>query len=295
MTMGAEATLTSAGWRAALATGPLALIGCGKMGVAMLEGWLEGGAPADRLLIIEPAPAPALEARAKAAGVRLMSDVAASENPAAVIVLAVKPQMMGAALPTARALCASDTLVLSIAAGLPLSYFEAALPPGAAIVRAMPNTPAAIGRGVSALTATAQASASARTLAEALLKGVGDTFWVDDEGQMDAVTAVSGSGPAYVFHMIEALTRAARAEGLPAAMAERLAVATVGGAAALAVAGDASPETLRRNVTSPAGTTAAGLSVLMGNAMDPDDSALTRLMTETVKAAAARSRALGAP
>jgi pyrroline-5-carboxylate reductase len=259
----------------------LVLLGCGKMGSAMLSGWIAAGVPADAFTVIEPAPPPALQAL----GVRLGTDLPPS--PAAVV-LAVKPQMMADALPSVAGLAGPETMVLSVAAGLDMAWFEARLGADAALVRAMPNTPAAVGRGITAIIAN-DAGARYLPLAEALLSAVGDTVRLSAESEMDAVTGVSGSGPAYVFHMIEALAAAGEAQGLAPDLAMKLARATVCGAGALAAASDETAETLRVNVTSPGGTTAAGLAELM----DPERG-LPPLMARTVAAAAARSKALRA-
>jgi len=259
----------------------LVLIGCGKMGSAMLAGWLaEGLAPAS-VSVIDPNPSDWL----KATGVQLNAGL--PEAPAVVLV-AVKPQMMGAALPALAALGNGPTLFLSVAAGTPIAAFETALGPKTPIVRTMPNTPAAIGRGITAIIGNADVSAAQLDLAENLLAAVGQVVRLADEVQMDAVTAVSGSGPAYVFHLIETLARAGAAEGLPAALAMQLARATVAGAGALAEAADETPSQLRINVTSPGGTTQAALDVLM----DPE-TGFPALLARAVKAAADRSRELG--
>ena len=258
----------------------LALLGCGRMGTALLQGWLDGGLPADAVSVLEPQPSAWL------AGVGVRLNAGLPPAPA-VAVVAVKPQIMGDALPQLAPLGGGGTLVLSIAAGTPLAVFEAALGAGTPVVRAMPNTPAAVGRGITALVGNAAAGADGLALAERLLAAVGETVRLEAEAQMDAVTAVSGSGPAYVFHLIEALAEAGAAEGLAPDLAMRLARATVCGAGELAHRSAENAETLRRNVTSPGGTTAAGLAVLM----DPA-AGLTPLMRGTVSAAAARSREL---
>lgn len=258
----------------------LVLVGCGRMGSALLEGWLARGLPAGTIWVVEPEPSDWLRAQ----GVRLNAPL---PDAPAVVVVAVKPQMMGDALPGLAALGGGGTLVLSIAAGTPVAAFEAAFGAGTPVVRAMPNTPAAVGRGISALVGNAAAGAEGLALAEALMAAVGACVRLQDEGQMDAVTAVSGSGPAYVFHMIEALAAAGMAQGLPEAMAMQLARATVCGAGALAAQSPETAEVLRVNVTSPGGTTAAGLGVLM----DPD-TGLPPLMRRTVGASADRSREL---
>jgi pyrroline-5-carboxylate reductase len=258
------------------------LLGCGKMGGALLEGWLAAGLPPAAVRVIEPAAASVAGFAARGVAV----DGPPPASPAAVL-LAVKPQTMAAALPRVAPLAGPDTLFLSIAAGLPLAWFEAALPRGTPVARAMPNTPAAVGRGISALVANA-AGAAFLPLAEALLSAVGETVRLDDEAQMDAVTAVSGSGPAYVFHMIEALAAAGEAEGLSPDLAMRLARATVCGSGELARLSPETAAALRVAVTSPGGTTAAGLTALT----DPTDG-LGPLMRRTVARAAARSRELG--
>ncbi len=263
----------------------LVLLGCGKMGSALLEGWLARGLAPDAFTILEPNPSPRLTALA-ATGLRLNVD----PPPApAIAVLAVKPQMMGAALPRLAALGGGGALFLSIAAGTPIRAFEAALGEGTPIVRAMPNTPAAVGRGITALIGNAHVGEAGLRLAEALMAAVGQTVRLQDEAQMDAVTALSGSGPAYVFLLVEALAAAGEAEGLAPDLAMRLARATVGGAGQLAESAEESPAQLRVNVTSPAGTTAAALEILQN-----PTNGLSALMRRAVAAAAARSRALGA-
>ncbi|MBV0891570.1 pyrroline-5-carboxylate reductase [Paracoccus sp. Z118] len=257
----------------------LLLVGCGRMGGALLRGWLARGLDPAAVHVIDPAP-PAWLAEA---GVRASGALPASP---AVLVLAVKPQMMADVLPSLQAAGQGGALVLSVAAGVTLDAFARAFP-GAAIVRAMPNTPAAIGQGITAMIGNDRAGAAQLDLAETLLSAVGQVVRLEDEAQMDAVTAVSGSGPAYVFHMIEALAGAGEAEGLPAVLALELARATVAGAGALAMSGD-DPASLRENVTSPNGTTAAGLAVLMD-----EQAGLGPLIGRTVAAAAERSRELG--
>jgi pyrroline-5-carboxylate reductase len=261
----------------------LLLLGCGKMGTALLEGWLAGGLAPGDVSVLEPAPAPRLEELARR-GLRLNADL--PPDPA-VAVLAVKPQMMGAALPRLVALGNGATLFLSIAAGTPIRSFEEALGAQTPIVRAMPNTPAAIGRGITALVGNAYADAAALALAEALMQAVGRTVRLAEEPQMDAVTAVSGSGPAYVFLLIEALAAAGEAEGLDRTLALDLARATVAGAGALAESAGTPPAQLRVDVTSPGGTTAAALAILMS-----EGDGLPDLMRRAVAAAADRSRAL---
>jgi pyrroline-5-carboxylate reductase len=257
----------------------LVLLGCGKMGSAMLAGWLEGGLPSGSVWVQDPFPSDWL----KATDVHINKGF--PENPA-VVLIAVKPQMMGEALPALAALPKVGTVFLSVAAGVSITSYEAALGRDTSIVRAMPNTPAAVAKGITAIIGNSNASRADLDLAEALLSAVGQVVRLDDETQMDAVTGVSGSGPAYVFYMIDALAAAGVAQGLPSGLAMQLAKATVAGAGALAENADETPEQLRINVTSPNGTTQAGLEVLMG------DPALMALMAATVKAATDRSKEL---
>ncbi|MEA1675625.1 pyrroline-5-carboxylate reductase [Nitrospirillum sp. BR 11163] len=262
----------------------LLLVGFGKMGGAMLAGWRAAGT-VRRVVIVDPA-APTASAPEGAVLVADPAAIPADFTPAAVV-LAVKPQMMDQALP-AYAAYAGGAVFLSIAAGKTIAYFQKALGAGAAVVRAMPNTPAAVGRGISGAYATPAVSAGQRDLCQRLLSAVGEVVWVGDEGLIDAVTAVSGSGPAYVFHLVEAMAAAGAAVGLPPDLALRLARATVTGAGELLYR---NPETtatqLRINVTSPKGTTQAALDVLMD-----EREGLTPLMTRTVAAANRRSREL---
>lgn len=260
--------------------GGLVLLGCGKMGSAMLAGWLDRGLPPGAVHVIDPKPSDWL----RGTGVNLNGDL--PEMPAIALV-AVKPQMMGEALPALKALGGGGTLFLSIAAGTPIAALEAALGAGTPIVRAMPNTPAAVARGITAIVGNAQATPTHLDATETLLSAVGQVVRLESEEQMDAVTGLSGSGPAYVFHMIECMARAGEAQGLAPDLAMRLAKATVAGAGALAEAADETPAELRVNVTSPNGTTQAGLEVLM----DPA-TGLPPLMMRTVAAAADRSREL---
>jgi len=258
----------------------LVLLGCGKMGSAMLAGWLQGGLPPASVTVLDPKPSDWLQGT----GVNLNTDL--PENPA-IALIAVKPQMMGDALPAMKALGGGGTLMVSVAAGTPISIFEETFGSDTPIVRAMPNTPAAVGRGITAIIGNAASTATHLDLAEALLQAVGQVVRLDNEGQMDAVTGVSGSGPAYVFHMIETMAAAGVAQGLPEDMAMQLAKATVAGAGALAEDADEDPGQLRVNVTSPNGTTQAALEVLM----DPQNG-FPALLNRAVKAAADRSREL---
>lgn len=259
----------------------LVLLGCGRMGSALLAGWLGQGLAPGAVWVIEPRPSDWLAAQ----GVHLNAGLPADP---AVALVAVKPQMMGAALPGLAALGAG-TLFVSIAAGTTLAALDAALGGGRRIVRAMPNTPAAVGRGITAIVGNAAAGEADLALAGRLLSAVGAVERLPHEGLMDAVTAVSGSGPAYVFHLIEALAQAGAAQGLPADLAMRLARATVCGAGELARQSDDSAAALREGVTSPGGTTAAALKLLM----DPE-TGLPPLMARAVAAATARGRELGA-
>ena len=256
----------------------LVLVGCGRMGGAMLKGWLARGLTPAAITVIDPKPSQDLQTK----GVNINAPLPADP---AVLVLAVKPQMMADVLPQLSAL--HNTLVLSVAAGTTIATYEAAFP-DAAIVRVMPNTPAAIGQGISAMIGNDRTRAEQLDLAGALMRAVGRVVRLDSEDQMDAVTGLSGSGPAYVFHLIEAMAKAGEAQGLSPELSLDLARMTVAGAGALAIDGDKDPGVLRENVTSPGGTTAAGLAILM----DPE-TGLSPLMVRTVAAATERGRELG--
>ncbi|WP_315757379.1 MULTISPECIES: pyrroline-5-carboxylate reductase [unclassified Bradyrhizobium] len=261
-------------------TGTIVLAGAGKMGGAMLTGWLAGGLDPARVVVIEPMPSAEITALV-ARGVRLNPTAAA---PAEVVIVAVKPQMFPDAGPALKPWVGDATLVLSIMAGTTIAGLQQTI--GGAVVRAMPNTPAAIGRGITVAVPAANVSAAQRALTDALLRATGAVEWVDDEVLMDAVTAVSGSGPAYVFLLAEELARAGVAAGLPEALATKLARDTVSGAGELLRQSDLPSATLRQNVTSPGGTTAAALSVLMrADGFQP-------LLTRAVAAATARSKEL---
>ena len=259
----------------------LVLLGCGKMGTALLTGWLAAGLPASSVWVLEPQPSDWLQA----SGAHVNEPLPTAP---AVALVAVKPQMMGAALPALQALGNGPTLFISIAAGTPIAAFEAALGANTPIVRTMPNTPAMVGRGITGICGNAHAGAHGLALARDLMLAVGQVVELDGEHQIDAVTAVSGSGPAYVFHLIEALAAAGEAEGLPPQVAMQLARATVCGAGELAFRAPETAAQLRINVTSPAGTTAAALAELM----DPV-TGLPPLMRRAVHAAALRGRELG--
>jgi pyrroline-5-carboxylate reductase len=264
----------------AVARQGLVLMGCGKMGGAMLSGWLKGGLPPASVWVRDPHPAAWLGD----AGVHVNAEF---PDAPAVALIAVKPQMMGAALPDVAALGGGKTLVISVAAGTPIARFEQVFGPGTPVIRAMPNTPAAIGRGITAIIGNATATETHLALAEELLSGIGQVVRLENESQMDAVTAVSGSGPAYVFHLIETLAAAGVAEGLSAELAMTLAKATVGGAGDLAEQASEDPGQLRVNVTSPNGTTQAALEVLMN-----ETNGFPALLKRAVKAAADRSKEL---
>lgn len=263
--------------------GTLVLVGAGRMGSAMLEGWLARGLKARQVVVIEPQPGKVLRSLARR-GLRLNPKIKATV--AAAVVIAVKPQNASEALQSLSGYIDKSTFVLSIMAGRTIGFLENSLPPRTAIVRAMPNTPAAIGRGISVAVANANISGQHRNQASSLLAAIGEVEWVRDERLMDAVTAVSGSGPAYVFLLAEAMASGGIASGLPPALATRLARETVAGAGELMHRSDVDAATLRQNVTSPGGTTAAALEVLMG----PEG--LERLLTRAIEAATRRSRDL---
>lgn len=264
--------------------GPVMLVGAGKMGLALARGWLDAGLPPNHLLLVDPAPSPAALQLAEDFGLNLNTD--ASGLLPNVLVLAVKPQVMDPVMESLQPIIGPHTLAISIAAGIDIARLSRGLDMGR-VIRTMPNTPAQIGKGITGAVAGAEVSAEDREVAEALLRAAGPVVWFDDESQLDAVTAVSGSGPAYVFHLVEALAEAARRQGLPDAIAEQLARQTVIGSAALLEADPAPPAVLRQNVTSPNGTTQAGLAVLMGQP------GLTDLIDRTVDAARKRSEELG--
>jgi len=272
---------------------PVLLVGCGKMGGALLAGWLaRGTAGAEApVVIVEPADASTASFRGKA-GVTIVAEAAqlpADISPP-VVVFAVKPQAMDGIVPAYRPFAGRGTCFLSIAAGRPIRYFQQHLGPEAAIVRAMPNTPAAVGRGITVACGNPNVSDAQRALCTELLAAVGEVAWIADEKLLDPVTAVSGSGPAYVFLLAETLAEAGRAAGLPQDLAMRLARATVTGSGELLHRAAEPADQLRRNVTSPGGTTAAALEILM-----PRRGGLAALMTRAIAAATRRSRELARP
>ncbi|MBE7199364.1 MAG: pyrroline-5-carboxylate reductase [Parafilimonas terrae] len=256
------------------------LVGAGKMGGAMLAGWLEAGLDPAATTVIDAAPSEATARLCAARGIALNPD---SPEPAAVLVLAIKPQGLDAAAPNLDPLIGPRTLLVSVLAGKTTADLAARLPAARAIVRAMPNLPASIGHGATGAFPNAAVEPAQRAAAEALLAATGTAVWLDDEAAIDAVTAVSGSGPAYVFLMVEALTEAGIAAGLTADIAGRLARATVTGAGALLEVDPAEASTLRQAVTSPGGTTAAALAVLMA------EDGLPALMQRAVAAAQRRA------
>jgi pyrroline-5-carboxylate reductase len=263
-------------------SGTVVLVGAGKMGGAMLEGWLARKLNPKKVVVLDPQPPKAIKALARR-GVRI--NPKGKLGPAAALVVAVKPQIAPDAVPALAPLVDGKTVVVSIMAGRTIGFLEQALP-HATVVRAMPNTPAAIGCGITVAVGNRRMTPSARKLAHSLLSATGAVEWVDDEALMDAVTAVSGSGPAYVFLLAEVMASAGAAAGLPPALAETLARATVAGSGELLHQSPLPAATLRQNVTSPGGTTAAALGVLMAkDGLDP-------LMTKAVAAATRRGKEL---
>jgi pyrroline-5-carboxylate reductase len=263
--------------------GTLVLVGAGKMGGALLEGWIGLGVDPARIVVMEPQPATSIKALS-ARGLRLNPD-AASISPDA-IVIAVKPQIAPEIMPKVASLMSPSTIVVSIMAGRTIAFLGDVLPRDAAVIRAMPNTPASIGRGITVAVPNSRVTAAQRQLADALLTATGAVEWIGDETLMNAVTAVSGSGPAYVFLLAESLARAGEKVGLPTELAARLARATVAGSGELLHRSTIDAATLRHNVTSPGGTTAAALDALMApDGLDP-------LMERAIAAATKRGREL---
>ncbi len=262
----------------------LVLVGCGKMGSALLRGWI-AGATASRFCVVEPmGPVPEFAGANGVSWHHTPAGLPSGPAPDAVV-LAVKPQALDELLPEYRRWVVPETLFISIVAGKTIAGMTRHLG-RAALVRTMPNTPAAIGRGITVACANERVTRGQRRLCDELLAAAGESAWVDDEALLDAVTAVSGSGPAYVFLLIEALAQAAEAAGLPSDLALRLARSTVAGSGELARLSGESPAQLRENVTSPGGTTRAALDVLMAR------DGLAPLIARAVAAAAARSREL---
>jgi pyrroline-5-carboxylate reductase len=266
--------------------GPLLLAGAGRMGGAILARLLDRGLDPRHVLVQDPEPPVEVADLLADTCIDVLPFIDELTRPPAVILLAVKPQLIDEVLPGLARLAGPDTLLLCIAAGRRLAGLASHMPEGAAIVRAMPNTPAAIGRGVTVAVANPYVTPVQRALTDDLLGAVGDVLWVEDEALLDPITAVSGSGPSYVFLLAECLAEAGRAAGLEAGLAEQLARATVAGSAALLEQSDLPAATLRQNVTSPGGTTAAALEILGGA------EGLQKLMTAAVAAATKRGREL---
>jgi pyrroline-5-carboxylate reductase len=265
----------------------LLLIGCGKMGGALLQGWLARGIAAGGVVVVEPAAAAAATLVGRAEVTRLASvDEVGAELRPAVVVFAVKPQQMDQATSGCARFASPDTVFLSIAAGKTIGYFAGKLGAGTAIVRAMPNTPAAVGRGIAVCCPNPLVTAAQRRQCRTLLEAVGEVEWVEDEALLDAVTAVSGGGPAYVFLLIEALAEAGAKAGLPADLAMRLSRATVSGSGELARLSDEPAAKLRQDVTSPGGTTLEALKILMA------EDGVQPLFDKAIAAATRRSREL---
>lgn len=263
---------------------PLLLIGCGKMGGAMLKGWLKVGLSGSAVMIVDPFLKNAPEITGGCC-VESISELPADLNPG-FVVLAAKPQMMDKAVAGLKSIDCQGAAFLSIAAGKTIGYFERHLGQDAAIIRAMPNTPAAIGRGITVGCANKNVAEAQKAVCHDLLTAAGAVEWVSEESLIDAVTAVSGSGPAYVFNLVEALAGAGEAIGLDPELARKLAWHTICGSAALLEQSDQGATELRMNVTSPNGTTEAALNVLMG------DNGLGKLMKKAVRAAHKRSKEL---
>lgn len=262
----------------------LCLVGAGNMGGAMLRGWLSSGFPAERILVIDPAPRDDMAALLAESGVRHARSAPEGYRPQ-VLMIAVKPQVMEAVLPGLAGLAGDECVSVSVAAGTTLAGIGNRLG-RVPIVRSMPNTPALLGRGITACCANDKVSAKQRERVTGLLDAIGKTVWVEEEGQIDAVTAVSGSGPAYVFHLAECMAAAGVAEGLPAGLANLLARETIAGAGEMLSQLDESASKLRENVTSPNGTTAAALGVLM------EEEAMASLFRKAIHAARKRSQEL---
>ena len=265
----------------------LLLVGCGKMGGALLDGWL-AARTVDQVVVVEPQGA--FPAETGSAGQRIVRCAGVSRIPPGfepdVVVLAVKPQVMDEVVPAYAGFVRPGTVFLSIAAGKTIEYFTTRLGADAAIVRAMPNTPASVGRGMTVAVPNAAVTPDQRRLCETLMGAVGQVAWIDDEGLIDAVTAVSGGGPAYVFLLIETLAQAGVAAGLPEELAMTIARATVAGSGELAARSTEPAAVLRKNVTSPNGTTQAALEVLMA------EDGIQPLFDRAIAAATARSREL---
>jgi pyrroline-5-carboxylate reductase len=266
-------------------SGKLVLVGAGKLGGALLEGWIRSGVGPEKIVVIDPAPPDEIRQILSRHRIRHNPDLE-SISDAEVVLLAVKPQIMEDVLPEVARLKSSRPLIVSVAAGKTIASFEKHFGSDAAVIRTIPNTPAAVGRGITTMAANRNATEDHLTLATELLSAVGEVVRVDDESLIDAATAVAGSGPAYVFYLTECLAKAGAEAGLPPALAMQLARATVAGAGELMRVSGLPAGTLRQNVTSPKGTTQAALEVLMGEA------GIEALMVKAVAAATRRSREL---
>lgn len=268
--------------------GPLVLVGAGKMGGAMLAGWLARGLDPKLVFVQDPGPPPEVAALLAQHGIPVHATLPAAMPEPAVLLIAVKPQVMEEVFPAVAKFAGASTVVLSIAAGRTISGFAKHLDSNAAIIRSIPNTPAAVGRGITVCCANSNVKPAQRVLATELLSAIGEVGWVEDEALIDTATAVSGSGPAYVFLLAECLAHAGVAAGLDVKLARQLADATIAGSGELLRQSGEDPAVLRRNVTSPNGTTAAALEVLMA------PGGLGALMDRAVAAATKRSRELSA-
>lgn len=264
--------------------GEVVLVGAGQMGMAMAKSWLAAGLSAKKLILVDPAPRQSTKDFAKTHNLKLVAQ--APDQPAQVLVIAVKPQIIGLVMTQIKPKISADTLVISIVAGISLASLYGGLDTER-VVRAMPNTPAQVGKGATGAIAGDGADGQNRAEADILLSAAGLFVWLDNESEMDALTAVSGSGPSYVFLLVEAMAAAGMKQGLPQKTAEILARQTIIGAAALMETDPAPAATLRKNVTSPNGTTAAALAVLMA------DGGLADLMARAIEAATKRSVELG--
>lgn len=266
--------------------GTLVLVGAGKMGGAMLEGWLAGGADPARIVAMDPSPPPEMKELIARHDIRLNPEVAGITD-AEVVIIAVKPQMMEEVLPRIAPLKSSKPLVLTVAAGKTIASYERHFGADAAVIRTIPNTPAAVGRGITAMASNANVTRAQLALARTLLESVGEVVTVENESMIDMVTAVSGSGPAYVFYLTECLANAGETIGLPKELAVQLARATVAGSGELMRQSGTDAGVLRQNVTSPKGTTYEALQVLMA-----EDTGMKPLFEKAVAAALRRSREL---
>lgn len=266
--------------------GPVILAGAGKMGSALLTQLVARGLSPQQIHVQEPYPSKSIVHFSSEYGILVAPQIGPLVSSPSVIILAVKPQDMENVFPSLSLLAGPETVILSIAAGRTVASFEKRLPPNTSVVRAMPNTPAQVGSGITACIANSATTLTQRTLATEILSSLGEVVWLDRELDMDVVTAISGSGPAYVFYFVECLTQAGISAGLSPEVAARLARATVIGAGELLRQSKSDVETLRENVTSPGGTTAAALKVLT------KVRGLQDLLIQAIDAAVQRSRDL---